>query len=253
MAARRFFVSVDLGQSHDFTAISVVERVEWLGEWDQVLFGRPTMTGMELRYLQRIPLGTEYPDVVSRVVDVVRSDRLDGCCELLVDATGVGRPVVDMLRRSRLNCTLIPVMVTSGFTESRKDGYYHVPKRDLITGLQIALQQGTLGIAAGMQYCDKLMEEMREMRVRITTAGNEQFGAWREGSHDDLVFAVALGVLGGEEELSVGWGRGGADWREVRSGSLFTTGCRRMLSGLIAWNAFGSRSSFVGTDPGERA
>ena len=196
MAARRFFVAVDLGQSHDFTAISVVERVEWAGEWNQVVFGRKKILGMELRYLERIPLGTEYPDVVEQVADVVRWSELDGCCELLVDATGVGRPVIDMLRRSRLNCTLTPVVITGGFSESRGNGYYHVPKRDLITGLQVALQRGLLGIAGGMEFCDKLLEEMREMRVRITAAGNEQFGAWREGSHDDLVFAVALSCWG---------------------------------------------------------
>ena len=30
------------------------------------------------------------------------------------------------------------------------------------------------------------------MEVKVSAAGNEQFGAWREGQHDDLVLAVAL-------------------------------------------------------------
>lgn len=30
------------------------------------------------------------------------------------------------------------------------------------------------------------------MEVRTTSGGREQFGSWRLGSHDDLVFAVAL-------------------------------------------------------------
>jgi hypothetical protein len=33
---------------------------------------------------------------------------------------------------------------------------------------------------------------MADIRVKVTPAGNEQFGAWRQGEHDDLVFAVAL-------------------------------------------------------------
>jgi hypothetical protein len=37
---------------------------------------------------------------------------------------------------------------------------------------------------------------MTEMRVKVTGEGNEQFGAWREGTHDDLVFAVALAAWG---------------------------------------------------------
>ena len=34
------------------------------------------------------------------------------------------------------------------------------------------------------------------MQVKVTPAGNEQFAAWREGEHDDLVFAVALARWG---------------------------------------------------------
>jgi hypothetical protein len=30
------------------------------------------------------------------------------------------------------------------------------------------------------------------MEVKTTGPGREKYGAWREGAHDDLVFAVAL-------------------------------------------------------------
>ena len=33
---------------------------------------------------------------------------------------------------------------------------------------------------------------MMAMQVKISASGNEQLAAWREGTHDDLVFAVAL-------------------------------------------------------------
>jgi hypothetical protein len=194
--ARRFYVWLDLGQSHDFTAIAVLERVELRDGWDPAMFAWKKRAEFLLRYLERIALGTPYPDVVRRVAEVTRSGELNGCCELLVDATGVGRPVVDLLRRARLNCVLSPAMITGGLTESRSGDFYHVPKRDLITGLQVAMQRGALQIASGLEYGKTLMEEMAAMQVRITPAGNEQFGAWREGSHDDLVFAVALACWG---------------------------------------------------------
>jgi hypothetical protein len=38
--------------------------------------------------------------------------------------------------------------------------------------------------------------ELVKMRVKVTPGGYEQYGAWREGSHDDLVLAVALGHWG---------------------------------------------------------
>lgn len=43
-----------------------------------------------------------------------------------------------------------------------------------------------------MKFGAELVTEMAGMQVRVTSSGREQFGAWREGSHDDLVFAVAL-------------------------------------------------------------
>jgi hypothetical protein len=73
---------------------------------------------------------------------------------------------------------------------------YLVPKRDLIVGLQVMLQAGELQIAEGMPGTAELLAEMASMRVRITDSGREQFGAWREGAHDDLVLAVALACWG---------------------------------------------------------
>jgi hypothetical protein len=188
----RYFVGVDLGQSRDFTAIAVVERSERTGAWDPVVCARRKVVALELRYLERIALGTPYPEVVERVAQVTRSGELDGRCHLAVDGTGVGRPVVDLLRRARPNCVLLPAIITGGDRETLDGGYYRVPKRDLIVQLQVLLQCQALRIAAGLEHATTLVEEMREMRVKVTPAGNEQYGVWREGKHDDLVFAVAL-------------------------------------------------------------
>ena len=79
-----------------------------------------------------------------------------------------------------------------------------MPKRDLMMGFQVLLQSGGLQIAAGMAFGAKLVEEMAEMRVKVTARGHEQYGAWREGKHDDLVFAVALAYWGMQKV----WGRG---------------------------------------------
>jgi hypothetical protein len=188
----RYFAGLDLGQSRDFTAIAVVERAERTGAWDPVQCAWRKVVGLELRYLERMALGTPYPEVVERVAQVTRSGELEGRCHLAVDGTGVGRPVVDLLRRARPNCVLLPAIITGGDRESRGGGYYRIPKRDLIVRLQVLLQCGALRIAAGLEHAPTLVVEMREMRVKVTSAGNEQYGVWREGKHDDLVFAVAL-------------------------------------------------------------
>ena len=43
-----------------------------------------------------------------------------------------------------------------------------------------------------MEHGPDLLREMAAVQVRITPTGHEEYGAWREGTHDDLVFAVSL-------------------------------------------------------------
>jgi hypothetical protein len=101
----------------------------------------------------------------------------------------VGRPVVDLLRDERPGCVVMAVNITSGPFEG---GYCGVPKRDLIMGLQVLLQRQVLRIAAGLEHGEDSVKEVAAMQVKISLSGREQYGAWREGTHDDLVFAVAL-------------------------------------------------------------
>jgi hypothetical protein len=191
-----YFVGVDLGQSQDFTAIAVLERTELKGDWDPAAFAHRKLVKLRLRYLERPSLGTPYTEVVQRVVQVTRSADLAKRCHLIVDGTGVGRPVVDLLRATGPGCTLMPVTITGGGQEHWSKGFHQVPKRDLIVGLQLLFQRAELQIAAGLALGATLERELADMRVKISSPGREQFGAWREGQHDDLVLAVALACWG---------------------------------------------------------
>lgn len=219
MVNERYWIGLDLGQVHDPTALAVLERAELKGEWDPVVFAWRKEVAWRLRYLERVQLGTEYPDVVARVRQVARSRELAGRSEVVADATGVGRPVVELLQRADLGCGIMPVMITGGEMETQSNGYYRVPKRDLIVGLQVLLQKGELQIAAGLPEGARLMKEMADMRVKITGEGHEQYGAWREGEHDDLVFAVALACWGAKKRYPGSRGEG-EYWGE-REGRLF--------------------------------
>jgi hypothetical protein len=193
-----YFAGLDLGQKQDPTALAVVEWTEFAGAWDAAAFEHRKETSLSLRYLERMPLGTPYPEVVYRVGCMMRSRQLAGGegRHLVVDGTGVGPAVVDLLRQEDLQSKLWPVTITGGDTERFADDYYRVPKRDLIVGLQVLMQQGGLQIAEGMKEGATLVKEMAEMRVKISGSGNEQFGAWRKGEHDDLVLAVAMACWG---------------------------------------------------------
>lgn len=191
-----YFLGLDLGQRRDYSAISVVERVAPA----PVQLSYATWLQGELRledefvvrHLERVGLGTSYVSVVSRVAEMVRSPELRGKCTVVVDGTGVGRAVLDLLRESEMDCELVAVQITGGGRARPSHGMWNVPKRDLIGVLQVLLEKGRLVFAEELPRMRALVEELMAMEVRVTQRGNEQFGAWREGSHDDLAVAVAL-------------------------------------------------------------
>ena len=121
-----------------FSAIAVMERAELTGSRDPVVWAYRKEIALRLRYLKRVALGTPYPEIVEEVREMTQSAEL-----------GVGRPVVDLLRQARLGCNIMPVVITGGDGETSPNGFYGVPKRDLIIGLQVLLQTRKLQIAAG--------------------------------------------------------------------------------------------------------
>src|SRR5437016_708443 len=131
MGQREWTIGLDLGQVRDPSAIAVLERAEEAGEWDPVTMVWRKEVALRLRYLERVPLGRPYAEVVERVRGITGSAELVGRCRLVVDATGVGRPVVELLQGADLGCGIMPVVFTGAEAETRVNGYYRVPKRDL--------------------------------------------------------------------------------------------------------------------------
>src|SRR5271168_579719 len=122
-----YFVGLDLGQRRDHSAIAMVERRE-VGR----AYGARQFAGVRLRHLERVPRGTPYPRVVERVREIVGHWELAGRCSLTVDGTGVGGPVVEMLRWARLGCEVCAVTITGGTHEHKQGTGWSVPKRDLM-------------------------------------------------------------------------------------------------------------------------
>jgi hypothetical protein len=190
----RFIIGLDLGQAADYTAVSVLESQD--GPDGAVPETQLVSTRRyHCRHLERLTLGTSYPAVVDHVARLLATPALAAAVAqretaLVVDATGVGRPVVDMLCQARL--APIAVTITSRSTVTGDGSMWHVPKRDLVGVLQVLLQGERLKFAAGLPSISTLVAEMMAFRMKITETGNDTYGAWREGAHDDLVLAVAV-------------------------------------------------------------
>lgn len=145
-----YYIGVDLGQKQDYSAVAVVEREVIVGtRRDPVTWELDRRVVLTVRHLERMPLGLSYLDVAGRVTRLAREIRTTNPCELVVDETGVGAPVVDVLRRSGTGCRLWPVTITGGDREQvTKDGY-RVPKRDLVVGLQLLVEGGGVELVRG--------------------------------------------------------------------------------------------------------
>jgi len=194
---RRFAVGVDVGQAHDPTAICVACRIDTTTFNPRFADANPMPEpSYEVQHLERLRLGMPYPQQVDAIENILCRAPLNRLSPaLLVDYTGVGRPVFDMfagrpaLRRAQ------GVVITGGRETNRAPAGWSVPKAELVSKLQALLHAGQLRIAAGLPDAAVLARELQDFRVRFTEAGNATFNA-REGAHDDLVLALALAVFG---------------------------------------------------------
>src|SRR5262249_10953989 len=99
-----------------------------------------------VRHIVRFPLGTAYTAVCQQLVPWFQAPPLAGST-LVVDQTGVGRPVVDLLRTLSLRCRLVPIAITGGHRATPAEGGWLVPKKELVSSLQVLLQARRLQVA----------------------------------------------------------------------------------------------------------
>lgn len=188
-----FFIGLDLGQAHDYSALAILERHGSYktdkGTW---LF--------HCRYLKRWPLRTPYPVIVADTASIVNDPQLQqGSAKrtLAIDATGVGAPIVDLFKREKIAAKLKAIQITGGDSVNSDNFVTRVPKRDLVSTVQVALQNDRLKIAKSLPDAATLTSELQNFQVKITDTAHDTYGAWREGTHDDLVLAVALALWTG--------------------------------------------------------
>ncbi len=182
-------IGVDIGQKHDPTAIAVVQPErrtleEGDSEWHFLV-----------RHLEWLPLGTSYPEVGRRVAAVAAGvvAVVGGQPTLYIDATGVGQPVVDVLREAGVRGHLWPVYFTYGDRRVVEGGEIRLGKGRLVSRLQVLLQAGRLHLP-GDAEAEALTAELFDYEIRASEDANERYGAFKVGTHDDLVTALGLAV-----------------------------------------------------------
>ena len=143
----------------------------------------------QVGHLERVPLGTPYPGIVAHVGRLL--GKLPARTELVIDITGVGKPIFEMFTYSRISPA--GVLITAGTSETWDDAIHGVPKLTLVSRLQALLHEERLKIQRELAEAETLVRELQDFRVEYTAAGHLTFNA-RSGKHDDLVLALAIAV-----------------------------------------------------------
>ena len=191
-----FCVGLDLGKESDYAALAVVEEAG--------------PRGMRLRHLERWPLGTPYARVVASVANTVFAvEERHGPATLVVDASGVGTAVTELLAADAGLGGFVSVTITGGEKVVRTGSRsWRVPKRVLAEALEAAVRTGTLKAAAGLRLWPALEAELSTFTRKIDPkTAHVRYEHRRGADHDDLVLAAALAVWGGRLSQD---GRGGA-------------------------------------------
>src|SRR5947209_3227133 len=106
------FFGLDLGRRQDPSALAILERChDYTSVRDPVSFELVPRLRFILRHVETFPLGTHYFDIVRRIRALLQGPA--PLKTLVVDASGVGAPIVEAFRSSRLGANLIPVTITA--------------------------------------------------------------------------------------------------------------------------------------------
>ena len=178
---QQYLVGWDPGQSQDFSAISILKKM-------------PDKT-YQVQHLERLPLGTPYPDQVAKVYGMMHRRPLDKAdVTLCIDATGIGAAVVDLAKAKGTNPVSIQIHggMEAIWTDDRMSA--KAPKADLIGCLTVLAQTKSVTVARGLPHADTLRQELKAYQARINpnTAHVSYGNDARQAQHDDLVLATAI-------------------------------------------------------------
>lgn len=158
-----YLVGVDFGKHQDNSVIAILEK---------------TRDRLRLVYLKEFELETPYTSVIGTMSRLNKAYSFEAGC---VDKTGVGEGPYEEIKQ--FMHTIDGVTLT-------------VPvKEDIMGKLKLAIEQDKLTLP---RDDGRLLAQMTSQRCEPTTSGTLKF-SHPAGTHDDLLWALALGVYADQE------------------------------------------------------
>ena len=166
-----------------------------------------------LRALDRVR-GVDYPQISETIIATIKwlqqeSGTTDGP-HLCLDASGLGAPIRDYLKRSPLFRSpphgygatprkIYPVVFTGG-ESARHDsitGNYNISKSLIVGNFLSLMQHRRFDYAPDLQALPLLEEEIAAFKRHTSVSGKNTFDA-EAGAHDDLICAICIPLIVGE-------------------------------------------------------
>jgi len=185
-----YIVAADFGRDRDHSAFATIAvRLEDHGSYDYAKLIQPTHVVLQLGSLRRIPLGTEYLEVVKQLRRTVT--RLQSAAgwgaptvrvHVIVDAAGPGQVAIELIRAQQLDINFVPALLTAGIeTGYSPSGKLTIPRREVITNLRYLLEVELIRVQRNLTHKAALEAEIASIRFD-----------GRQSAHDDLVIAAGL-------------------------------------------------------------
>lgn len=212
--AGMLYTGIDLGQAQDFAALVVVEQhprftpevmaaqeKEEKKAKEEGKKAKPMLRRKwryDVRHIQSWELGTGYTVIVDDVTGLFDAPPLLRT-RIAADYTGVGRPVVDQLRAASIQAHLVPILVTGGNRATFDDDTraWHVPKPEIVSTMVALMHSNLVQVSNGIEpkMLARLKREMADFKTKISRrSATEQFGAWQDGQHDDIIFSLMIAI-----------------------------------------------------------
>ena len=209
-------LGLDPGQRRDPAGLAILER-------------------LAVVHLARLPLGTSYPRVVERAEALAM-----GCEAVVVDATGVGRAVADMLQERGLRPKVVAVTLTGGGKVHVRDREVSLPRSALFQPLQAALEAGRLRVAESCPYAGELAQELLAGARRAVRGGEPGRGPPRRPDDGRGARGVVAGTGAGVPGLKGGGTTGAArPWVREPGGNRKSRRCTSAVT--VGWpSGYGS-------------
>jgi len=187
MNINKYIFGLDLGQQNDYTVLCAIETNLKNGE-----------LSYNLPFIYRFSLKVPYPNIVKSITTFITSQlELKEDYVLIIDYTGVGRPVVDSFKNNNLR--IVSVNITGGTKSSWPSRVEaNVPKRDIVSSIQVVMQNKRLKIASNLPLLEAFKKEFLGFKAKISSSGHDSYSAI-SGTHDDIVMSLGIALWYGED------------------------------------------------------